>query len=232
MMQKKKIPRFTYGNLTNEAHVAMHEELCVSFEKFNPQIIGINDTFVEYKATYAEEVALLDFIHKSEFTQQIVEQDKERNKAFFALKSTVNAAKFHYDKNLRPVADRVDFVLETYGNIASRTYNEKTAAIDDVVRELRDTRMGEMNQLNLTPWVNALDRENIRFKNLVGTRTIEWAKRPVGRMLNLRSTVDKHFRNMINYLEATYIMTNDSLYLELINEISAICKRYKLLVSK
>ena len=230
MANKKIITRFTYNSLRNEAHVEFHEENCKIIEKFNPRILGIETPYAEYQKAYEDEIQLLDLIRKSEFTQEIVKQDEERDNIFFGFKSAVNSAKVHHDRSLRPTAEKINFVLDRYGNIARKRFNEETAAIDDLIRELRSSKMEEINVLKLNDWVLALERENNKFKQLISSRTEESAKMPTLRMVNARLIVDKLFRTIINYIEAVSVLSDNGKYDEFIKELNVTAQRYKKLI--
>ena len=230
-MVEKKIVRFAYRGLTNEEHAEYGGAAIGLIQKYNPATLGIANIFAECLQAYQQEMSVLDIVVKSEFTAKIVEQDAERELVFNALNNTVKAAKGHYDKTLREHAKRIEFVLDHYGNIANKTYNAETAAIDDLIRELQDTRTADINVLNLSPWIASLRRENNIFRTLMADRVTELANRPTVRMIGMRKIFDKCLRAMLDYIEIFVTMSGGSpVHEAFINEFNVVSTQYKKLV--
>jgi hypothetical protein len=77
-----------------------------------------------------------------------------------AVKSGLN----HFDPAKREAARRIEIVLDNYGNIAAKALDQETAAIDDLLRELRSGDYPALvDSLALADWLVQLDVENRTF---------------------------------------------------------------------
>lgn len=226
-MENKLFIRFNYSNLVNEDHVDYHETLIGVFSEFNVNSLGIESFYVEYKKAFTDEVGLLDEIRASEYTEKMSEQDKVRDDIFHGLVNVIKGNTMHYLPDMRVHAKRLAFVLDGYGNIAKKTQSRETAAIDDLVRELRNTRSAELTALRLNDWVNALETENTKYKNLRNLRYTEKIEKPELTMSNARLIVDRLFRSILDYLEASILYFNGNVPQEFIKKINVVSEKYK-----
>jgi hypothetical protein len=219
------IIRFRYEHLRNEAHVEYNETVSGLITKYNPQ--GIQIQSAAYKSSLNDEVSVLDVIRKSEYTIEISDQDHVRDEIFRGFDEAVQSACHHFDLNKRKSAEKIDVVLEHYGNIAAKTFDQETAAIDDLLRELNDNYSADITLLGLNDWLTQLAAENRKFKQLMSERYTEAAQRPKTRMKSARAETDKAFRSMLDMLEALLKVNGVDAYMPFINELNAVSERYK-----
>ena len=222
-----KIVRLNYESLRNEAHVEYYEVVSRLIERFRLSLLGGEEYYEAYLIAYADEVSILDMIRKSEFTQQMRDQDKVRDRAFRGFVDAVKSAQNHHEEDLQKHAKRLDLVLKNYKNIAQRPLDQQTAAVDDFIREIRDNYQGDIDLLRLQDWIYKLDRENERFREIVANRDSESSQRPSLRMPAARKKVDKCFRDILTYIEAIIFSTKSDQYDEFIKELNAVSLRYK-----
>ncbi|MDR2474374.1 MAG: DUF6261 family protein [Bacteroidales bacterium] len=129
--------------------------------------------------------------------------------------------------NKRAAAQKIELVLEHYGNIAAKAFDQETAAIDDLLRELNDNHSADISALALGDWLARLDVENQTFKTLMANRYVEISQRPATRMKTARAEVDKAFRAMLNMIEALVMVNGNAAYSAFIDELNAVSERYK-----
>jgi hypothetical protein len=173
------------------------------------------------------EVSVLDVILKSEYTGEISTQDHVRDGIFRGFADAVQSARHHFNADKRKSAEKVNVVLEHYGNIAVKSFDQETAAIDDLLRELYDHREPDLVLLNLNDWLMQLDTENKTFKQLMSERYAEAAQRPTTRMKAARAETDKTLRTMLDMVDALAKVNGDAAYLPFINELNAVSERYR-----
>ena len=224
--------RFSYRSLRNEAHVEYHGLVVKLIEKFKPDTLGIGKLYDNYKAKYGEEVSVLDMVQKNEYTQEIVEQDNVRDSIVYGFTTAVKSALNHYDSNMRAAARKVEMVLKSYGNIPNRSYDRETAAIDDLIRELGDSRKNEIHALNLQVWLEKMSQANFTFRELMNKRYSDTAQRPTLNMRETRQEVDQIFSQTLNFIEALVMVNGLSQYDTFIKELNAISTRYKNLLAQ
>ena len=231
-MNAKTVIRFRYEHLRNEAHVSYHEAVTKLIEKFDPKFLEIVSVYSQYKTAYNDEVSVLDMVQKSEFTQEIEEQDEVRDDIFYGFKTAVKSALNHYSQDLRKAAKKVEIVLDSYGNIARKSFDQETAAIDDIIRELNDSRKVEIDQLGLQMWLVMLSKENDTFKRIMESRYSQSANRPTLRMRNTRQIVDSLFRGILNFIEAYTTLNGMQKHENFLKELNAVSERYKNLLAQ
>jgi hypothetical protein len=224
----KQIIRLDYKSLRNEAHVELHETADTIIVRNNPQTLGIAALYDEYKPLLDAEVSLLDVIRKSGYTDEIKEADHRRDMLFRGFADAVKSALNHFDSAKREAARRIEIVLNNYGNIAAKTLDQETAAIDDLQRELGGGEYPALvDSLALADWLVQLDAENQTFKTLMMARYGETSLRPTTRMKAARKNTDAAFRNIIDRIEALATVNGVAQYEPFIRELNAVIERYK-----
>jgi hypothetical protein len=224
----KAIIRIDYAHLRNEAHVEFHETADTMIVRYNPAALGISVPYGEYKPLLDTEVSLLDIIRKSGYTGEIDGSDHRRDTLFRGFADAVKSGLNHFDTAKREAARRIEIVLNNYGNIAVKPLDQETAAIDDLLRELRSGEYPVLvDSLALADWLVQLDAENQTFKALMMARYGETSQRPATRMRAARKNVDAAFRGIIDHIEALATVNGLAPYEPFIRELNAVIERYK-----
>ena len=134
----------------------------------------------------------------------------------------------HYDSDIQKAAENIIFVVERYGKVASKSYDEESAAIDDLIRELRSTKNSEIAILDLKGRLDNLEQESATFKTLMNSRDAETATKPTQNMRTARELVDKLFRSFRDFMDAKFtINPYDELLENYIKDFNAVSNRYK-----
>jgi hypothetical protein len=217
----------SYESLRNEVHVEYNETADSIVVKHNPQTLGIVPQHNAFKSSLNVEVSILDVIRKSGYTGEISAQDSVRDGIFRGFDDAVKSAENHFNADKRKAAERIRVALDNYGNIAAKSFDQETAAIDDLKRELDDNYADDIQLLDLTDWLTQLDVENQKFKTLMSERYTETAKRPETRMKAARAETDKALRAMLDMVEALATVNGVEMYQPFINELNAVSERYK-----
>jgi hypothetical protein len=173
------------------------------------------------------EVGALNVIQKSGYTDEINAQDNVRDKIFRGFANAVQSSRNHFNADKRKAAEKINIVLEHYGNIAAKALDRETAAIDDMLRELNDNYAADVQLLSLNDWLTQLDAENQKFKQLMSKRYTEVARRPATSMKTARAETDKALRAMLDMLDALIRVNGTDAYMPFINELNAVNERYK-----
>jgi hypothetical protein len=222
------IIRLDLAQLRNETHVELNENVNRLIEDFTPGALGIVPQYQVYKPAFDAEVAVLDVIRKSEYTAEILDQDHVRDGIFRGFDEAVQSAQHHFVPAKQEAAKRIAVVFEHYGNISAKTYDQETAAIDDLIRELATGDYPTLvTLLGLNDWIIQLDVENQKFKNLMATRYTEASQRPTTRMKAARVETDKAFHSIIYQIEALALVNGIAAYEAFIRELNAVFERYK-----
>jgi phosphate uptake regulator len=222
------IIRFSYENLRNEAHVEFHTTVNALFLKFDPGTLGLGTLYVVYQPLLAQEIAALDIIRRSGFTPEIAEEDHNRDSLYRGFADSVKSSLHHYDPVKQAAAKKVEVILDHYGNIAAKSLDEETAAIEDLYRELlRQENSPSLIALGLGEWLDKLVQANRRMEKLMMERYDEAAKRPNVHMQSIRKEVDKVFRSILDLLEALVRVKGTGTNREFISELNVVMERYR-----
>jgi hypothetical protein len=222
------IIKFEYNHLRNEAHVELNKTFSTLVEKYGAAQLNIQSLFDYYQTQFNAEVSILDLIRKSELTEEIVEQDHRRDGIYRGFVDAVKSALNHFDYQKREAARKLEVIVEHYGNIAAKTLDQETAAIDDLLREvLTDQYATLLATLGLTDWANELKLANERFTQLMLARYSESAQRPTIQMKATRLEVDKALRAILNQVEALVLVNGIDNYYAFIKDVNVVLERYK-----
>jgi N12 class adenine-specific DNA methylase len=224
---KNSIIRLSYENLRNETHVEYNETVDGLVIKYGAETLGIQPQYSAYKSALNVEVSVLDVIRKSGYTGEISVQDHVRDGIFRGLDDAVQSVRHHFNADKRKSADKVNIVLKNYGNIAAKAFDQETAAIDDLLRELYDHYEPDIVLLGLNDWLMQLDTENRTFKRLMSERYAEVARRPATRMKAARAETDRTLRTMLDLVDALVKVNGAEEYRPFLNELNAVSERYK-----
>jgi hypothetical protein len=222
------ITRFSYEHLRNEAHVEFHTTFNSLVERSTPAELGITPLYNAYKPLYEQEVSALDQIRKSVLTPVIEEHEKDRDQLFRGFSEAVKSHLHHYDESKREGARKIEVLLEHYGNVTAKSYDEETAAIEDLHRELvKEENAVILTALGLAEWEAHLVQASRTFNELLIARYDEVAKRPDLHMKSIRAEVDKVFRAILNLLESLVRVNGPDTNKDFLAELNAVMKRYK-----
>jgi hypothetical protein len=219
--------------LRNEPHVEFNREFRDSALERGLGSIGITDIMTNrYDPAYNLVVARLDALHGSDLTPEIRDQDHVRDDSYRGLYWTVHGLTFHPDAVKRAAALKVKSYLDHYGDISARPYDDQSAALDDVARELRAPGHLELvTLLGLLPWLQVIEEENTRFVRLMEARNKEVGHRPSTDMKLARAALDLVLNDVIDRVEAQitlYGLTSTSSdYAPFANDWNALVDRYR-----
>jgi len=226
----KAIIKINLARLKNEVHVEYHESVISLITALEVSNLPFVLLFVPYKEAFDHETEALLIITKSELTVAIVEQDKTRDSIFRGLSTTVKGFRKHYETEHRVAANRLwNGVLSHYGNVTSKSFDAETAAIRDIIRELKRPEMvTAINKLNLQGWVTKLEQENDKFHSLMMERYCETTEKTTFRMRTTRVETDKFYRAIVASVENEVLLGNVNPTLtHFIMELNAIVNRYR-----
>ncbi|MDR1197930.1 MAG: DUF6261 family protein [Prevotellaceae bacterium] len=224
---KEIITRINLHSLKSETHVQFNENANSVFVKYNPQALGIKALYDLYKTAFDNEIEALDFIRKSELTAKISAQDHRRDIIYRGFADTVKGAMRHFDQEHAEAAELLYGIIRHYGNIAQKTLDDETAAINDILREFNQpAAAAAVTLLNLQAWLDRLVEENDLLAALMSERYAETAERTPFRMKPARAETDKYYHAIVNQLENQWLaggVTGEAF----IRELNAVIDRYK-----
>ncbi|MDR0543786.1 MAG: DUF6261 family protein, partial [Odoribacteraceae bacterium] len=136
----------------------------------------------------------------------------------------------HPDPEKRGASERLVIVIEKYGNIPKKTYDDKSAAIEDLVKEFSNATHAPMViLLGLGEWVTLLKAANDAFGALMLRRYAERTRRTVP-MKIARVAVEEKIEEIVARVESIINLNGLDSSPELalfVKEYNEIVKRYR-----
>jgi hypothetical protein len=214
--------------LRNEEWFQFFTEFKTFVEQTSPGVLDIVELFSVFVVLYGKADKLLEVIRKSNFTALIVEKDRLRDNTYMGIAETVNAFKRHYDPAKRTAAERLSVLIDHYGNVADKPYNEETATIYNFSQDIRSKYAHEITVLDLNGWIDELDRYNTEFENAILDRNKEYAAGDDEMSLfDVRKKTDRVYLDIVERIEAFALIRNgDAVLTGFIKNLNANIDRY------
>ncbi|MDR2414583.1 MAG: DUF6261 family protein [Odoribacteraceae bacterium] len=172
----------------------------------------------------------LDKVKKSILTTKIVEQDKVRENTCRGLAMAIKSYLHHANAEKREAATRLQIIIDTYGSMERRTYDDESAAIHDLLTELATTENAALvTLLGIGEWITQLTADNKRFFDLMHERYKEEANRPSS-MKAIRAELEETMQALVDRVEAIATLNGIDFTPELaefVKEYNAMATRYK-----
>lgn len=194
---------------------------------------GVNDQNIG--ALYATFLVLLgqldeslEQIRKSGFTDSITDLDNIRDNYHRGITRCIAAYIYHFDPAHVEAAKRLKRITDHYGNLRERPYNEETAAITNLVQDLRKLD-GDMQLIHVADWVDKLDEANLNFDTVMNDRYSETAiLQQITKVRNIRTEMEATYRKIVTVIEAFAVaMPEGSVYEKFIGEWNVRVEYYK-----
>lgn len=181
---------------------------------------------------YNKEDGTLNVIRKNPLTADISEADDWRDSLGTGLIYTVRGTTYHFAPARREAAKRVLVVVENYGNINRKSYDEQTAAINSMVKDLQTDYADDIAALGLEKWVTELAAANKAFEELMQKRYEAEAGKPQYTMKTAREEVDDAYRAITERIGALIIVNGEEAYAGFVNDLNERIERYNNAVSR
>ena len=225
---KAVITNISLARMKNEVHAQFNESVNSLIVKTGAAALEIETLYALYKQAFDNELEALDLIRKSELTAQISEQDRLRDSLFRGFSDTVKGFRNHFDPDVRDAANRLWNIVLHYGNIAQKTLDAETAAINDLMRELQHPDLAPaVQRLQVNDWISRLADENAQFHALMMNRYNEPVGKTSYRMKTTRVETDRYYRAIVLHVENSVLTGKTNPADAFIVELNAIITRFK-----
>jgi hypothetical protein len=222
-----KTSKINLKDLRNEEHFQFQTEFKQLIEKFGSNKLEIQHEFDSYLPLFKLEEDALQVIRKSADTELLQQADYDRDVIFRGFADAVKSATNHFNKEKRDAANRIEIVLNQYGNIARKPYDEETAAIYKLVQEARGKYEKDIKSLSHTDWVDELEIRNQAFDTLMKNRYSETANKNEVKMKLAREEVDASFRSICVKIDALVLVKGMNGFDAFVRELNSRVDKYK-----
>lgn len=221
-----KIESLHLNNLHNEEHFQFQTGFKGLVEDNGPGALNIAEAFAAYAPLYDDENKALDQVIKSSITDDLAKADTGRDFIFRGFSDAVKSTSRHFRADMRQASARVQVVLDRYGNLTVKPYNEETAAINSLAGDLLTTCVADIELLGLIDWVNELKASNDAFDNLKKSRFTEEAGKTMLQMKVVRAQVDKTYDAIIERINAQITLNGEGTFAGFVRELNSRIAEY------
>ena len=226
-----KIIRFRMYRMRNAEHFQYMTEFKDLFTTFSPSLMKIMKFFVVFMELFKKEDECLVILQKSEYTEQMNDEDLRRDSILRILGALISAALLHTSEGVRAAAKRLEILFKTYGNLAQKPNDEETSGIYNLTQDLEGRFVGDIELIGGTDWVAQLKASNEKYDALVKNRDIESTEKPEAKMKQIRTEIDIAYYDIVTAIEMFAKLTDVPAEIEryngFISSLNAITERYK-----
>jgi hypothetical protein len=223
-----KTTKLYLHNLLGEHHLQFFRLFKQQVEETGAETLKIAPQFAAWLLLFLVEEGAFKKIPKSAFTEMLQSADGTRDTTFRGMSDANLSGTRHFNPAIAEAAKRIQIVLDTYGNLAAKPQNAETAAINNLLLELRsDKYAADVETVGLTDWLDELDKNNQAYNAIDNERYDESAQRNTTVMREARAAVDAAYRDIIARIEAIYLLENSEVHKEFITRLNAIVEKYK-----
>ncbi|MDR1344514.1 MAG: DUF6261 family protein [Tannerellaceae bacterium] len=202
-----KIIRFNQNYLRNEEWFEFHTDFRNSVDTYGQGKLGIVDLYRSHGTTYDIADRILQTLRKSYYTVQIKDAGKARVEAFRNLQSVIKSFKGY------PVASKSDAAMHLYNlvasyakNITRGSYAQTSASIYNLLGDLQEDKYeDDLDLLELSDWVDVLQKAEKAFLAIMEKRTEESVDKPKENMITVRRQLDALYIDMATVIDAALI---------------------------
>jgi hypothetical protein len=198
-----KVIRFKIGRLHHEEWFEFFTKFIELVSHFGQDAIGIKDLFKQFILFYQTVDYLLVVLRKSYYTKEIEAADKKRDDLFRGLHTMLKGLQRQPVTTKQEAAMRLYNLLEGYQKaVLNDNYAAESAAIHNLLQDLKGKYQADVALFALTDWVTAIDQAQKEFLALDTQRTQESVDKPKGNLRQERAKADTLYIAMANILDA------------------------------
>lgn len=227
-----EIQTLKLGEFRNEEHYKFHSDFSKLIATNPVAVQGLGDKLSTYVACIEQENAVLNVLRASDITGDLSEMDRMRDATFSGMSGTINSAHNHYDANVCKAADRLRLLLDTYGNVPHKPYDQETSSIVKLVAELEGTYAADVAVVGIGGWVSELKTRNTAFDNLKNERYSENGAKPQDNLKQSRIVTDNIYRTVLKRLNALIEVNGETAYMALVTEQNQRVENYRNLLAQ
>ncbi len=219
-------------DLRNEEHSQFNLDFTMLVTQYTPAALGIELKYPAYQAAFAMETQALNVVQGSVITDELFVADSERDNTASGLTGTIKSALNHFNPEVRAAASRLKLLLDTYGNLATKPYDQETAAITKLVSELEGSYAADVATLGVGGWVAELKARNNAFDSLKNIRYDENGAKPQQNLKLARQETDLAYRAIVKRINALIEVNGDTVYSGFVTAVNQRVEHYQLVLAQ
>jgi hypothetical protein len=206
-----KILKIYFQYLRNEAHYQFLLLVQKLFSIYPDVAAIVSDLLPAFNEGIALEGKLVDAVKASGRTEELVKADQRVDRDLVGINSAVNAALHHFDPTVVAAAKNLALRLKSFrGGIEKKSYEEESAAVKILVKDLQTTYATEVTTVGLEGWVRDLSLSQIDFEDIFVLRNKELTNRPQERLEDVRKENDTRYHGITDRIDAYTTLNGDA----------------------
>jgi len=222
-----KTDTINVSKLRNSEHYMFYEEFIAIVMKFGASLLKIDLFFNAFLDLFKEEDEAYKTVLKSAITEEIEDADHKRDTIFRGLVDAVKSALNHFKDDVRKAAKQLKVVLDSYGNVAQKPYNQESAEIINLLQDFRGKYLADAQKVGIIDWADELDATNNAFIQLYRDRLDESSEKPATKLKEIRPKVDTAFKDITARIDARALLDEDGdIFNDFIVRLNVMIKKY------
>ena len=205
----EQIKEFSLHSLQNEEHFKFQCDFDGLVQLYTPATLRIEAVYNVYKPLFENESDALNLVRKNSYTQTLCDADGVRDTTINGIEDAVKSALKHFNPEVKKAANRIKILLDSYGDIARKSYDKETADITKLTSELKGVFAVDVAAVGITEWVNELERNNNDFVSLQNNRYDEQDNKTRLRMKDVRKEVDAAYNTIVKRINSMILLKDD-----------------------
>lgn len=226
------IIKINLHNLRNNEHFQIISDTLAIVAEATPAALKVTELAATLKAAHDLEDLALKKIAKSALTAKIKEADSARRKLFRSMVNMVRALRDHFTKSISEAAIETLIPIDTYGNIAKIADAELTAALFNLIKDLKADYAEQIVTLGILPMLNEIERLNNTVIQLMDSRYDEISERSDLVLKDVRLAVDEAWLALCVKIDALNVVEDEEIYEDFIRKLNAVIERAKNIVAQ
>ena len=207
------------SRLSNALHFEFMSEFDTSIVSAgcSPDTLDVQAAYTAFKTALLVEDWAMKNVKASVITKEIANADKLREDYYTGMQYSVWGARYHHDMAIRSAADRINLVLEQYGNPTRLNYKAETGILRSLVADLETKLLPDITKIGAEHWVAPLKQANLEVDMLICKRSDEELAQSQVNMKDARAAVDLLYKALIVRINALAEVKGSGLFTSFIN---------------
>jgi hypothetical protein len=217
----------------NNEHLNFHQGVRKIITDITPVSLNVETQFGIYETQIEKEAEAIEPLRKSVITDELADADAIRDNTFRGITDAILSATRHFTPGIRTAAIKIDTeVLNHYGNITKRTYEEETTLITKFITDLQSKYDADCSLIGINPWLVELKKNNDYFNTLYFNRIDDESAKTQLRMKQSKIEVDVAFKVIIKRIEALIEINGEANYKDFVLKINELIDKYNIILAQ
>lgn len=191
----------------------------------------------QYTALVVKNAELENLFKKelaSELTQDILDLDNRRDRAYNGILFVVQGFMNHYDPAKVQAANRLKANLDLYGSgAAKQNYQAETAILNNIISDWENETdlSSAVDLVGLKSWKDEMKDANALFDQKYIERTLEYSEASPETLLAKRVESTQVYYTLRQFIDAFSVTVNTPIYQTVTNQLNALIDQYNTLLN-